>query len=317
MTADYEVRPLSATDREEVAAMTFPSYRHLLDLRQQPRHPDLGEIKPVQPFGFVARRSGTTVGLALAERPVAGEADEPQLLSVFVATPARRRGIARALVAAVEEEARDRGFTELSTIYTTGKAGIEWMDRIFDQRGWQPPAPGSVSVRFRPANALASPAFEPRHLRLYSRGLEIFPWSELTAEEERRMRESNAARRWIEPALEPWQFDPAALDDSSVGARYRGREVVGWVLNHSVAPGLVRFSISFMRRDLSRAGRILSLYHASLRIVEKRGSCRYCTFITPASYPRMVAFVDRWITPFATFIGESRRRCLALAPERA
>ena len=297
--------------------MTFPSYRHLLDLKAQPRHPELGEVRAIQPFAFVARRAGRSVGLALADAPL--ERDDqapPQLLSVFVRPEERRQGVGTALVAAVEEAARERGFKELAAVYTTGKPAIEWLDRIFSRQGWQPPEPGSLTVSFRPRNALASPAFEERLLRAYARGLEIFPWSELTAEEEEEMRRSNQERCWIEPSLEPWQFDPGRLDSSSVGARYR-RRVVGWVINHRIVPGLVRFSVSYLRRDLSRRGGIMALYHASLRHIEGKGSSCYCTFITPFSYPRMVAFVRRWIAPISSFVGESRRRCISLRPQRS
>ncbi len=295
--------------------MTFPSYRHLLDLKPQPRHPEQGEVRAIQPFGFVARRAGRLAGLALAEVPLERDDESPQLLSVFVQPDERRLGLGARLVGAVEEETRQRGFEELAAVYTTGRPAIEWMERILTRRGWQPPEPGSLTVRFRAANALASPAFEERRLRAYSRGLEIFSWSELTSEEDEEMRGSNQDRCWIEPSLEPWQFAREGLDASSVGARYRGR-VVGWALNHRVVAGLVRFSVSFMRRDLSRRGRILPLYHASLRRIEDEGTSRYCTFITPFSYPRMVTFVERWIAPFATFVGESRRRRVSLHSSR-
>lgn len=288
--------------------MTFPSYRHLLDLRAQPRHPELGESRRVQPFGVVARRAGEPAALALAEFPVEPEDSQPpHLLSVFVKPEERRRGLGSALVGAVEDETRRRGFDSLSAVYTTGKPAIEWMERILTRRGWDPPEAGSLTVRFRPSDALASPAFSERRIRAYSRGLEIFPWSQVTAEDIDEMQRTDEERCWIEPSLEPWQYFGAAVDASSVAARYRGR-VVGWVINHRVVAGLVRFSISYMRRDISRRGRILPLYHASLKQVVEDGGARYCTFITPMSYPNMVSFVERWIAPFATFIGESRTR---------
>ena len=46
---------------------------------------------------------------------------------------------------------------------------------------------------------------------------------------------------------------------SSLGLRYRG-EVVGWVINHRMDERTVRFTCSFMRRDLARRAAILALY---------------------------------------------------------
>lgn len=314
---DVELQTLAPPEARALAAMTFPSYRNLLDLRPQPRHPELGQTQAVQPVAIAARRAGEAVGLALCEVPVeADDTQSPELLSVFVLPEQRRRGIGTALVAAAEEETRRRGLQELAAVYTTGRPTIEWLERILDRRGWEPAEPRSLTVRFTPDQALpvlASRAAESGRHGGFDGALEIFPWSELTADEHEEMWRSNHQRCWIEPSLEPWQFDRRKLDPSSVGARHRGR-VVGWVLNHRVQPGLVRFSVSYLRRDLSRRGRILPLYQASLERLRAEGSPT-CTFITPYSYPRMVAFVRRWIAPFATFVHQSRWRRITLDPE--
>lgn len=314
---DLELAPGPLPD--ELSAMTFPAYRHLLDMRPRPRHPELGEVEPIQPFAIVARQDGRLVGLALAETPLAetpvttipeATALPPQLLSVFVRPEARRRGVATALVAAVEAEVRARGLGQLAAVYTTGKPGIEWMEQIFARRGWDPPERASLSVRIETKRALTWNGFEERRVRALGRGLEIFPWAELTDAENEEIQRSNGERRWIEPSLEPWPHDRSQLDSSSVGARYQGK-VVGWVLNHRILPGVVRFSVSFMRRDLSRRGRIVPLYHASFLRVDAQG-CHLCTFITPFSYPRMIEFIERWLTSVASFVGESRRARLEL-----
>lgn len=306
------LEPLGPGDAWQVAGMTYPAYRHLLALGERKRHPELGDERLVRPFGFVARRDGRSVALALAEEPVAaGDEHPPQLLSVFVEAAERRRGLARALVARVEAELRGRGHDALTAVYTCGKPGVEWMERLLVERGWEPPVPQSLSVRFEPRRALESPAFEPDRLRAYREGLEIFPWSEISPEELQDIRRSDQEHHWVEPALNPWQFDPRSLDPSSVGARYRG-QVVGWVLNHRVIADVVRWSVAFMRRDLARRARTVPMFETSLRRIVARGDCRFCTFITPFSYPHMIRLIRRWIAPISFFVEESRRirRCL-------
>jgi GNAT superfamily N-acetyltransferase len=305
--ADLVLERLDAEDRWRLAGMTFPAYRHLLALGIQKRHPELGDERLVRPFGFVLRRDGTPVALALAELPAdAGDSLPPQLLSVFVAPAERRRGLATALVERVEEEVRSLGYHDLGAVYTTGRPGIEWMEQLFAKGGWDAPVPQSLSVRFEPARALESPALAPERLRAYGEGLEIFPWSEIGAEELQAIRRSDEEQHWVEPALNPWQFDPRSLDPSSVGARLDGR-VVGWVLNHRVITDVVRWSVAFMRRDLSRRARSVPLFEASLRRIVARGDCRFCTFITPFSYPHMIRLIRRWIAPISFFVEESRR----------
>ena len=43
------------------------------------------------------------------------------------------------------------------------------------------------------------------------------------------------------------------------------------MINHVVAPGTVRFTCSFLRKDLSRRGRIVPLYRESLRRLAEGG----------------------------------------------
>jgi GNAT superfamily N-acetyltransferase len=304
---EVRVEPLRREDRELVAGMTFPAYRHLLSLEVQERHPELADERRVRPFGLVAWSGDRPVALALAEAPVAaGDDQPPQLLSVFVQPAARQRGLAGRLVGRVEEEARGLGLRELSAVYTAGKPAVEWMERVFAAHEWDAPVPQSLSVRFEPARALESPAFSEARLRSYAQGLEIFPWSEITHAELQEIRRSDSERRWVEPALNPWQFDPRSLDPSSVGARYEGR-VVGWVLNHRIISDVVRWSVSYMRKDLSRRARVVPLFRASLQRTVERGDCRFCTFITPFSYPNMIRLIRRWIAPISFFVEESRK----------
>jgi GNAT superfamily N-acetyltransferase len=305
--AGLTLKRLDREDSWQVAGMTFPAYRHLLALGERKRHPELGDERVVDPFGFVFRREGRVVALALAEVPVAPEDPlPPQLLSVFVEPAERRMGLAGALVARVEEEVRVRGYRELGAVYTCGKPGVQWMERLLLDRGWDEPTPQSLSVRFEPTRALESPALSEARLRSYSKGLVIFPWSEITTAELDGIRRSDREQHWVEPALNPWQFDPRSLDPSSVGARYEG-EVVGWVLNHRIISDAVRWSVAFMRRDLSRRARTVPLFEASLRRIVERGDCRFCTFITPFSYPHMIRLIRRWIAPISFFVEESRR----------
>jgi GNAT superfamily N-acetyltransferase len=310
-----DLSPLAAPVNGELYEMTFPAYHHLLELRPAARHPNLGEERAVQAFGWVARQQGRPVGLALAEAPLPGDAAEPQLLSLFVRPEARQQGIATALVAAVETTARELGHRRLGAVYTSGKPAIGWMERIFAARGWDPPRPGSLVATFAPQDALDSERYRPTLLRGYQRGLEIFPWSELRPGELDEIKKSDEEQHWIAPQLNPWQYDARHLDASSVGARWEG-QVVGWVLNHRVSKDQVRWSISYMHPALSRRGKVVALYHASLSRLVEEGSCRLCTFTTPFSYGPMAAFAERWIAPFARSLERSNLVGVSLEAKR-
>jgi GNAT superfamily N-acetyltransferase len=311
MSPSFEIEELREPARG-LETMTFPVYRQLLALAPGTRHPEQGDEQPVQPVAVAARLEGEVVGLALGEVPLA-EGEPPELLSLFVAPDWRGMGVGTALVAGLEEAIARRGFRDLTVVFTAGRPSILALEAILAARGWAPPEARTVTVRFQPAAFLATDLFEPRRIAALGARLELFPWREISAAERGELLASHERSPWITPALAPWRFEKAGFDlVSSVGARYRGA-VVGWVINHRVAPGYVRFTCSFMRKDISRRGRIVPLYEASLRALAEEG-CRQSSFVTPVGYPNMIRFIERWIAPIADFVGETRGSRKRLAP---
>ncbi len=297
---DYRIDDLHVADSPFCETMTFPAYRHLLAMQPAFRLPREAEQRLVQAVGEVARLGDQCVGLALAEAPVRAENGPPELLSVLVQKEHRRMGIATALVEAIEDAMRARGFATVEAVYMTGKESIAAVERIFVKRGWETPDLRTVTVKFTMQEALATPWYG--RMRLLLASAEIFCWTDLTADERRQLVESNQREPWIPDGLQPWRHDIIGFDPvSSVGLRYRG-EVVGWVINHQVDARTVRLTCSFMRKDLSP--RIVPLYSEVLRRLSEAG-CEFCTFITPTVYPGMLEFIQRHCAPYAGFTGET------------
>jgi GNAT superfamily N-acetyltransferase len=293
--------PLVRDLAEPCAAMTFPAYRHMLALEPTPRHPQDGDPRVVQPTGVVAVRGGELVGMALAELPVEQQG-KPELLSLFVQAHARGHGTGTALLEALEDHLAAQGVTRIETVYMTGGAGIPAFERVLWKRRWEAPTARTVTVRFTPESAARARWYG--RVRLPAE-YEIFPWSELRDEERAEMLRSNAAEPWVAPGLEAWAHDQRGFDSvSSVGLRYHGK-VVGWVINHPVSRDVVRFTCSFMRKDLGRRARILPMYTASIDRLRGTG-CRFCTFITPVMYRGMVDFVKNRCSDAVIFLGETR-----------
>src|SRR5690606_4415987 len=97
----------------EWAAMTFPSFRPHLDV--------LGGVNPAtggRPVAVLAAEAGEPVGLALAEIAPDGT-PAAELLSLYVAQPARGQGLATMLVERLEGELRSQHVARLEAVYMT------------------------------------------------------------------------------------------------------------------------------------------------------------------------------------------------------
>lgn len=288
-------------------SMTFPSFHHLLSLRPAPKYLDEADGKRIQPVALVVVEgeapSVRVLGLLLGMYPIDALDRPPEILSLFVAQGDRNHGIATALVAAFEAELVALGQSVVEAVYMTGKPSIAALERILAKRGWLPPVTRTITVRFTPSEAANTPWFG--RVRLPSDDYEILPWTDIRPEERDAIRRSHEAAPWIDHGLEPWRYDVQGFDTvSSLGLRYKGT-VVGWVINHRIGPDFVRFTCSFMRRDLSRRGRILPLYTESIKRLAATG-CQTCSLVTPLEYAEMAEFLKRRCASAVHFFGETR-----------
>ncbi len=284
-------QPLS----EEWAAMTFPLFRPLLKtLGAEEQDPE-----SVRPVVCRARAGNKPTGLIVARLPTDVE-PAAEILSIFVAPDLRKQGIATYLIGSLEEALIRRGVPSVLGVYMTSLPNIPAIEGMFAKSGFSAPVRRAVIVRTTPEEM--SNANWYKRARLPS-NCTIFPWSELTPDELETMKRTQAESHWIHPDLEPWNFDKDFDRQSSVGMR-RNDEVVGWVINHRASEKMVAFTISFMREDLARRGRIFPLYKASLEQLSGTGTT--CTFMTATRFEAMVRFTETRLGPFASFCGETR-----------
>jgi GNAT superfamily N-acetyltransferase len=280
---------------EEWKAMTFPSYRHLPALAGT----GAADAQGVRPVARCARVDGRPIGFALADLP-RPDREYAELCSVFVADDCRNRGVATELIRGLEDDLARRGVPFLNVVYMTGKPSIAALERVLAKRGFTPPTLRTIVMRFTPE--------EPPRTDWYGKArlppdCTIFPWKELLPEERDALKRSQAELGWIHPELEPWRFDENFDERSSLGLRRAG-EVVGWVINHRIAPDLVRFTVGFVRQDMARLGASFPLWVASVERL--RGTGVTCTFVTPSHFKAMNRFVLRRCAPFFSFCGETR-----------
>lgn len=292
--------PLAPPVAAEYERMTFPAYRHLLALAPAPTLLREPTARRVQPLALGGIADGVPIALALAGLPLDDD-DGPELLSLYVAPSWRGRGIGRTVLAALESEVARRGFASLGTVFAAAAVGTPAFARVLAARGWTPPQPRTLLVRFTPEQARQFPWFNRYPVR---DGCEIFPWRELSAAERRQLIESQRQRGWIAEDLVPWRWDAHGFEPvTSVGLR-SPEGVVGWVINHAIDERTLRFTCSFIRKDYGRRARILPLYTESIRRMRNTPFTQ-CSFVTPLRHATMAAFARRWMAPWAGTVQET------------
>lgn len=268
--------------------MTFPAFR---------AHLDFGSTRAT-PLAVGAFAGARPVGLGLASP--AGTPDRAEFLSLFVDPEFRRQGLGTALMRRTMAECDVRGVRELSAIYMTGRAGTAAVERILSVTGWDAPETRMLVLRC----SLESMAPAPWLTRLTQPpGFETVPWVDITEAEREAIRVSHAQTPWIAPDLVPFDFEQGIEPLTSVALRVRG-EVLGWCLNHVVGD-VLRFTCSFVRRDLQRLGRILLLYREAVAQMPGTG-LSVGMWTVPVEHQGMAAFARNHLRPYSVFFAETR-----------
>ena len=275
--------------------MTFPAFRDLLDFDPAKR----------APLAVGARVNEHPVGLALAAPT--GAPGGGELLSLYVDQDYRRRGVAGELMRQTLAACAARGAAEISATYMSGQAGTAAVERIFESSGWDAPETRMLVVRCSLESIKAAPWLNRFTV---PPGYEVLPWVEVGAAERAAIRDSHAHKPWVATDLMPFDFEQGIEPITSVALRVKG-EILGWCLNHVVGD-VLRYTCSFVRRDLQRLGRILLLYNEAVARMPAAGMS-VGMWTVPVGHAGMMSFARKHMQPYSIFFGETRGVKIRLA----
>ncbi|MEP6668094.1 MAG: GNAT family N-acetyltransferase [Chthoniobacter sp.] len=279
---------LQRGDALPYAAMTYPSFQNLMDVDEHA-------------CAIGVKKAGRVCGMALGYFPPDQEPDVSHLLSLFVDPADRGHGLGHGLLQRFEDMLREEGKHCVRATYMTGKPGIEAFERVLQKCQWDEPVTRMVVVKSTIPIIKNAPWMKLTELPA---GMDMVAWTDVTEAERAEIRRSHEEKPWIAEDLVPFDheenFDPC----TSVALRQDGK-VVGWVINHQMSRLLIRFTCSFVRKDLQRLGRIVWLYVESVRRMEVHGFFEGM-WTVPLKHPRTVAFTRRWMAPYSSFFGETR-----------
>jgi GNAT superfamily N-acetyltransferase len=286
----YTINVLNDSTAVQYEKLTFPAFRYVLR--------SIDSQKSV--IAIAASYLEQPVGLALAE--IWEDDSSAEVRSIFVEPTQRCAGIGTALLTRLEEELSQRGCTKAELSYITGKSATPALERLLQKCNWTYPQPRVLICKGQ-----VEPIIEAPWMKRYSRipsSYSIFPWLEITQEERQAIQQQQETQPWIPEDLIPFQYEKHLEPLNSLGLRYHG-QVVGWVINHRLSPDTIRYTCSFVRKDLQKMGRIISLYAEAAKL-QLQAKISNGIWTVPVAHESMVNFVKHRWAPYLTSLSETK-----------
>jgi GNAT superfamily N-acetyltransferase len=221
-----------------------------------------------------------------------------EVVSMFVKTGFRRRGIGAALLRQAERLLQEMHCVKLIFIYYSGKTITPVLESFLQRDGWSEPVmEGKVyktDTRIAEASWIRKTGMP--------RGMRSFYWNEISEDEKVRL-------RMLEGSLYPEYLSPfksrLPLEESnSLGLRIHG-ETVGWCMTYRIAEDTLLYDSVFITPEFRLSGCAFMLIAQSISI-QLEGGIPYAMFAVNNQAPFMRKMLDRWFVPYASGISERR-----------
>lgn len=243
---------------------------------------------------FVASIADQAVGYLLASVEEATRSGEVEAMGVM--EPYRRRGVGTHLLSALEQALAERNCLVVTKLYEASAPSVTAIEGLLHCRQWKDPQLFIQRYHFN-VQAFHPPWFE----RDYPLPVEfdIFPWSQLTAEDERLI-ERQLEGGTFSANVYPLGNDKDLIEPlNSLGMRHQG-VLIGWMVTHRVAPDTIRYSYFYVRDDYRHQGYSVRLLVDAIRL-QQASSVPEATFEIRQSRvaKRWQRFIKRRLAPFS------------------
>lgn len=211
--------------------LTFPNYAGVLENFDATQHLAVG----------AANDAGEPIGLVLAALPVR-EDETIVLLSLFVDEDYRNQGIGSQLIQQLQQTAHTHQHPFITGDFPHTLADVKALMRVFEKNDFNraPDELYTVSGTIAVGMALIPPLGD------LPDGFSFFDWADLSDEDSQHVfdyaREADS-NGWLNP------YSAGGLpvhEPTSVGLRDAKGQVVGWMVNHLVRAGVIRYTRLFL-----------------------------------------------------------------------
>jgi GNAT superfamily N-acetyltransferase len=290
----YWVGVVDGVDCRKYEGLTFPALGTLLS-------PDSSDRSPI---AIGATFFSRPVGLVLITRDSEGTSAVAQ--SIYVKPGFRNLGLGTELLRCLERSLREELCRTVSLTYHSVKPTTVALERVLGKCEWEVLRTKLLVYESSFAKIAQAP-WMLKPARLADR-MDIIPWSDITDADRRAIVQSQQAAPWIPEGLIPSEWENEAFEPlTSLGLRYN-KEVVGWIINHQVPPGSLRFSCAWTKPGLPQAGVLppfVALLKESIRRAAEVGFS-FGTWFVPIRLRSMAGFSMRCLKPYSLSYGELR-----------
>jgi GNAT superfamily N-acetyltransferase len=288
----YSIIRLNSSTAQNYKNMTFPCLQPFLgNLSTHTSLIAIGAAFSDQPIGLV---------LANVREYTHGEYSA-EVLSIFVASSQRCRGIGTALLTAMEDELHQRGCRKVLLVYRTGKPTTPILEYLLQKCQWSPPQARLLMCKATLQSIINAPWM---HRYSLPAAFSTFLWSELTQDEKMVIQRKQEVEQWYPESLSPFQDEDMIEPLNSLGLRYKG-EVVGWMITHRLASDTIRYTSLFVRQDFQKFGRAIPLLAKAIHL-QNSSKVTNGIFAVELENKPMYEFVKRRLDTCITSITETR-----------
>ena len=257
-----------------------------------------------QKLQVAAIEDGEMIGMASAIRE--RSPTRARIGTVFVVDQARRRGVARALLRALEGAAQERGIALLYGTTSSAAPFTSTVHRMLTDLGWTMDAPGDVLVEGDRETIQGWALLDPG----VTFDVEFGPLADIT-DVERAELAYRGAKNEYPSFLGPFPERPIEPINSLV-ARRNGR-IAGWFVTHRVDEDSILFARLFVLKEARRSSVGTALIREAI-VRQYASPVPTVHTLIKADNARMLAFVEDYATPFLSRFETLTRFEKQLAP---
>ncbi len=287
MTTVHTIETLDGAARQPFEHLTF---RHV-------REAFYNDSPGMQTYVIGSRTNGQPSGLVVLDRRQGEQA--ARVLSFFVGTQFRQRGVATSLMAAMNDLAQQMGISQFSLEYVVGR-NTPILEHVLAQNGWGQPAVILFIYKTDLAHIAHAKWIKPMRLPAEFTFIPIRQLSKAQV-----LEIINHEARGYPAYLNPFK-DAARIHPDLTWFLLHQDQVVGWSIVHAIAPDTVLYNSLYVDHDYQQLGMPFMLVAESIRQQAKMG-IQNGMFSVLIGNQRMRKIIDSKLLPYITQQQEMRK----------